>query len=371
MKNNIAIKRMINAGLTASACNFKCGYCYISHINEEQSTRIPKFRETPEIIGKALSRERLGGLCLFNLCANGETLLPKEIPAILYQILAQGHYVELVTNGTIEARFEEIYNFPSEFLSRLCFKFSFHYIELKKRKLLDVFVKHVKQAKEKGCSFTIEMVAADEFIPFIDEIKEFCIKNFGALCHLTVARDHANNLDLLTSLSRDEYINTWKTFDSQMFEFKMSVFGEKRKEYCYAGDWLLDIDIETGNTTQCYCSRYNQNIYDDIEKPLLFLPIGKHCTLEHCYNAHALMTLGMIPEYSSPTYFEMRNRVCLDGSSWFTPEMEQVYRTKLLENNVTYNQFTRIVKGVQANAIRVRNKIKREVRKALNRKGGK
>lgn len=155
MKNDNRIKRMINAGLTASACNFKCSYCYIAQIDEVQSSRIPKFPQSPETIGRALSVKRLGGVCLFNLCANGETLLPKEIPAILYQLLDQGHYVELVTNGTIESRFQEIFSFPPELLSRLCFKFSFHFVELKRRNLLDLFTKHVHQAKAIIDSFLV------------------------------------------------------------------------------------------------------------------------------------------------------------------------------------------------------------------------
>ena len=215
-KSQSPIKRMVNAGLTASACNFRCGYCYISHLEEGHSSRIPSFVHPPEFIGKALSPERLGGTCFFNLCANGETLLPKEVPAILREILKGGHYVELVTNGVLKQRFNEILQFEKSLLSRLCFKFSFHYIELKTKGLLDVFVEHVNAAKKKGCSYTIEMVAADEFIPHIPEIMNFCMEKFGALCHLTVARDHANNLELLTKLSRDEYIKTWSVFNSEM-----------------------------------------------------------------------------------------------------------------------------------------------------------
>lgn len=362
-KKTPKIRRMINAGFQATACNLKCNYCYISQINEERSVRLPHFRYSPEIIGKALSTDRLGGVCLFNLCANGETLIPKEIPSILYEILKQGHYVELVTNGTLQQRFDEIFNFPKELLSRLCFKFSFHYLELKRMGLLDAFVNHVKRAGEMGCSYTIELVAADEFIPLIDEIMTFCIMKFGALCHLTVARDHENNLGLLTTLTREEYIKTWSVFESEMFTFKMSVFGEKRREYCYAGEWLLDVDIETGHATQCYCSRFDQNIFENIEKPITFLPIGKHCSLEHCYNAHALMTLGMLPDVQTPTYYSMRNRLCLDGTQWFSDEMKEIYQTKLIKNNNRDNVIKRMVKGTRVNLYRVKNKITRELSK--------
>ena len=142
-----------------------------------------------------------------------------------------------------------------------------------------------------------------------------------------------------------------------MFNFKMSVFNIKRTEFCYAGEWLIDVDIETGNTTQCYCSRLNQNIYDDINKPIVFLPIGKHCSLEYCYNAHALMTLGMLPDVDTPTYYEMRNRKTIEGTDWITPEMEKVYKTKLVQANTKDTSLRRIKKQAQLQSWRVKNRL--------------
>ncbi len=136
-----------------------------------------------------------------------------------------------------------------------------------------------------------------------------------------------------------EYYEAWKHFNSPMFDFKISTFGVRRTEYCYAGDWVLDVDIETGKATQCYCSRFSQNIFENLEKPIVFLPIGKHCSLSHCYNSHALMTLGVIPEYQSITYAEVRNRKCVDGSEWFSEEVKQFFSGKFSDNNRTYGSF--------------------------------
>lgn len=68
-------------------------------------------------------------------------------------------------------------------------------------------------------------------------MKKVSLKHLGAPAHITVASDESKpDYPLLTKLSREEYIKNWGQFDSMMFDFKISVFGEKRKEYCYAGN---------------------------------------------------------------------------------------------------------------------------------------
>ena len=37
-------------------------------------------------------------------------------------------------------------------------------------------------------------------------------------------------------------------------------------------------------------------------KPIRFEAIGCKCTQPHCYNGHAFLTLGDIPELNTPTY---------------------------------------------------------------------
>ena len=54
---------------------------------------------------KALSKERLGGICLINFCGGGETLLPPEIVKYIRVLLEEGHYIMIVTNATVSKRF--------------------------------------------------------------------------------------------------------------------------------------------------------------------------------------------------------------------------------------------------------------------------
>ena len=72
------MKRYIDAYIPTETCNFRCHYCYITQ-QRKFNNKLAKFDYTPEFIAKALSQKRLGGPCLINLCAGGETLLIEEL----------------------------------------------------------------------------------------------------------------------------------------------------------------------------------------------------------------------------------------------------------------------------------------------------
>ena len=128
------LKRFIDIYIPVTSCNLKCHYCYIAK-SCRRGIATPKLNYTPEYIGKALSKERLGGTVLFNMCAWGETMLMPELVDIVREILKQGHYIWIVTNGLITKRFDEMLEqYPREYLERLAFKFSFHYLELQQNR---------------------------------------------------------------------------------------------------------------------------------------------------------------------------------------------------------------------------------------------
>lgn len=324
------IKRFIDCFVPVTACNMSCPYCYVTQMNLARAT-IPEFEYSPVYIAKSLSRKRLG-VCALNLCGHGETLLPKEITGIINALLKEGHYVFVVTNGTINKRFDEIIKLPSWRLKRLFFKFSFHYLELLRLGLMNDFILNIEKVKKAGCSYSIEMTPYDELIPHIEEIKDFCMKNFGALCHVTVARDNAQkDLPILTELSRDDYFRTWSVFNSPLFEYKFSVFNVKQAKFCYGGELTSTLDLMTGNLKQCYLGEVIQNIYENPKEPIKWNPIGERCPESHCYNAHAFLTFGAVPELNreTPTYADMRNRICADGSEWLTPKMKAFMSQKI------------------------------------------
>lgn len=273
-----------------------------------------------------------------NLGGYGETLLSKEIINYAIELLKLGHYVSIVTNGTVSKAFDTFCEIDSELRKRLFFKFSFHFLEFKTRNLFETFFSNIRKVKEAGCSFTVELTPCDEEIEYISEIKQLCMENLGALCHITVPRDYTQKkLSLLTKLPRETFKKKWQEFKSQLFDYKWSVFEQKRREFCYAGDWSVFLNMYTGELKQCYQGKILANVYEDIDKPINFEAIGSNCKEPHCYNAHAWLVWGSIPELKAPTYAELRNRVCKDGSEWLNPETKEFYSTKLYESNKEYS----------------------------------
>ena len=303
----------------------------------------------------ALSKERLGGTCLLNLCAGGETLLSNEVLPLVKALLEEGHFVMIVTNGTVSQRFRELTQWPSTLRSRLFIKFSFHYLEMVRLGWIERFFDNVKLMKESGVSLTVEVTPSDELIPHIEDLKRICMEHLGALCHVTIARDdRTNGIDVLSDLNYDEYKKVWGQFDSELFRFKSELFFKNRKEFCYAGDWSAYLNLETGILTQCYCGKKICNIYEE-SGPIPFRAIGKNCSLPHCYNGHAFLALGDIPELQTPTYADVRNRVCTDGSEWLAPGMKEVMQSKLSESNEEYSFWQKM------RSYDLRGKVKRSV----------
>lgn len=328
--------RFIDCYIPTEVCNLKCPYCYISQ-RGACGTEIKQIGHSPEKIRTALSKKRLGGSAFINMCANGETLLGDEVLPIVYELIKEGHYVQIVTNGTVTKRFEELSQWPREILGNLFIKFSFHYTEFKRLNLLDVFFANVNCVWEAGASITIEITPSDEMVQDIDEIKKISIEKVGALPHITVARDETiSEHRILTKYSEEEYKKIWGEFNSPLFDLKMKLVSEEREEYCYAGDWTLRLKLDSGELRQCYKGAVIDNIYRNIEAPLHFHPIGKRCPEKYCYNGHAWMTMGCIPNKDIPYYSEMRNRVCVDGREWLQPKMKTFFAQKLQDQHVVF-----------------------------------
>lgn len=329
------IKKLIAVNVPISKCNLRCHYCYLTQLNSWDEKQ-PKLEYNPEYIGKAFSQARLGGVCLINLTGKGETLILPEMPEIIRVLLEEGHFLEVVTNGVLTQRFDDLAKMPRELLERLELKCSFHYLELKKRNLMDVFFDNINKMRDKGASVTVELMPNDEIIDDIDEIKKICREKMGALCHLTIGRDDNNQRDVLTQMSLEQYKDVWSQFDSKMFSFKLDVLNVKRREFCYAGMWTLYVNLFTGEARQCYGCKSNQNIYHNLNKPVVFRPVGRGCKQPFCYNAHAFLTLGVIPELETPSYLDMRDRVDENGRHWFSEAGIQAFSTRLNETNKTY-----------------------------------
>ena len=331
--NSDKMKMFIECHVPIKACNFRCDYCFVTQ-NKWWDSEKPDFSLCLDKIERALSVDRLGGIAMINLCATGETLLYHEMVEIIHKLLKAGHYVMVVTNGTMTERLQELCEFLPEEKERLFLKISFHYLELKKKNWIEKYFNNVSMVKNAGISFTVELTPGDVYIPYISEIKEVCDKYLGVLCHVTVTRDETKiGFPLMTKLSREEFVRTWSEFDSELFRFKESIFEVKRKEYCYAGKWGFVLELGTGEYAQCYKGKRLGNIYDDVDQPLKLLAVGHNCQEGHCFNGHAFLGFGLIPELKTSDYADQRNRKCPDGSQWLSKRMESFMRCRLCEAN--------------------------------------
>ncbi len=340
------MKKFIECYVPISACNMRCKYCYVTQ-NEWWNNKKPDFSFKKKI-KEAFSQDRLGGSCMINMCATGETLLNEEVVDIVRDFLENGHYVMLVTNGTLTKRFEKFCEFPMELRKHLFFKLSFHYLELKRLNMLDVYFNNIRLLKENDISFTVELTPDDSYIPYIDEIKRVCEKELGTLCHITVCRDELQKgYPLMTKLERKEYEKIWSQFDSDLFEYKYSIFEKKRKEFCYAGLWSIVVDLGSGIYKQCYKGKELGNIYN-LDKDIKFNAIGHHCREGHCFNGHAFMGFGLIPGVDKIDYADMRNRILPDGTQWLSDDMENFMRQKLYDNNKILNNNEKLLSDIKS-----------------------
>ena len=316
-----------------SICNFRCHYCYLAQRPVAYQGIQPEKIYSPEQVARALSYKRLGGTAYINVCADGETLLVKDLEFYLKKLVEEGHYIEIITNCSLTSHLQKFLSWNKDFLKHVEFKCSFHYLELKKHKLLDTFAKNVNSIWEAGSSANIEITPSDELIPYIDEIKSFSMKNFGALPHITIGRDERTaGIDVLTNLSKEEYYKIWSQFDSKFFEFKWSIFGKRQERFCYAGLWTTYVNLCDGNAFTCYNNVGLKNIFENPDSELPSQPVGK-CNVPHCFNGHAFLTFDAIPGITKFTYNDMRNRVKKDGKCWLQPEIAYFFSSKLSDSN--------------------------------------
>lgn len=363
MRKEDRFVRFIDVYIPVTTCNLRCHYCYVTQ-HRLFDTSSPSFRHTPDEFYNAINTKRFGGPCLLNFCGGGETLLSPESVDYIKAALAAGHYVMVVTNGTVTKAFDRIARFPTEYLERLFFKFSYHYLELKHRNLSGLFFRNIRAMRDAGASFTLEAVPSDELMPYIDAMKRQSLEELGAWCHVTVPRsENSRGIPLRTEMDRSSFYNTWKVFDSPFFEYKFSLFGVKLKNFCYAGKWSYFLDMDTGDLSQCYNACCLQNIYENPNSSIREKPIGHFCRLPHCFNAHAFLALGDMPDRNDPTYDVLRNRVCLDGSEWIKPRMKRVLSCRLGDVNHKWSKMSECLSDIGMlffGGYRVMRKIMRE-----------
>lgn len=332
------LKGFVECLVPVSKCNLHCSYCYVVQQGRRNNVT-DEFFCSPEEIGTAFCEKRWNGKLLVSLCGYGETMFCKELPDIVYYILKQGHYVNITNNGTVDRGIDETLEKSKDMLERLCFSFSLHYIELKKRDWLEKFSNNVRKVHDVGCSYLIQLNLSDEYIECLDEIKEYCMREFGAFPQIALTRRQENGFQIFSEYSDADYIKFGKSFNSPLFDMTCNNFKVKRREFCYAGNWTYTLNLATGDLRSCYICPPFYNIYDNPYEKVKKLTVGNNCREGYCINSSHFMSLGVIPEINCPSYVDLRDR----NGQWYTPQMRVFLGQKLYNNNRQYCKFERIL----------------------------
>lgn len=333
------IKRFFECLVPVTACNLKCSYCYIIQ-RDRRKSEIPKLKYDVRHIGYSLRKERLGGTCFFSICGAGETLMADHIVELVEELLRQGHYVNITTNGTLTGQFERLAGMAEEYISRLHVSFSLHYLELQRIGKLDAFFDNANRIKSSGGSILVQFNLCDEYEPYLNEIRRLCVERMGAAPQVAPARREVNlesDIRLFTGHTWEEYYDMGKQFGSPLFEFNMRNFNVQRKEFCYAGDWSGVLDLNSGVLRKCYAHGLGRmNIFENPGDKINFGAVGK-CGSPYCMNSSHFLSLGVIPElYGEDTYGGLRNRNP-GGVNWQNDVMKNVLGQKLSASNKQYS----------------------------------
>lgn len=335
------IKYFFECLIPITVCNFRCHYCYVIQ-RGSNSMKMPSMRYSPKYIVEALSQKRIGGIAYFSICGAGETLMVKELPDLVQGLLQEGHYINLTTNGTFTKGIDNILTKANTHCNRIQFAFSLHYFELLRTNKLDTFFDNINKVRNAGCSFLVQLNLCDEYEPYIAEIMNICKEKVGAYPQIAATRKEnnlQNDIELYTHHTVNEYLKIGQKFDSPLFEFTMKNFNVKQKKYCLNGLTGGVINLETGIYKPCYLSPIQQNIFDNINKAIKYIPIGRHCKSPFCMNSSHFIAIGCIPSYDAPTYVALRNRLCSDGTEWYNSTMKIALDCKLFKKHpLTYKK---------------------------------
>jgi hypothetical protein len=291
---------------------------------------------------KALSVERLGGTCMFNMVAQGETLLFGQLKELIEMVTSLGHYARIVTNGTLTEPLKKLMDMPTSSQEKLVIKFSTHYLELKKRGLLDKYFDNIKMIRDNNVAFSVELCASDEFVPYIDEIKAACIENVGAIPHIVELRNQEiPGYPRLTKMEINEYQNIWQSFDSPLFNYETRNYEKYQNKFCYGGEYGMVFSWQTGEVSSCSCEGNKRifNIFENPEEPLNFVAVGRNCPSAHCFTNYMWSVFaGNYDDYPMPTYAEERDRTTPDGRHWLTPIFREVYSQRCSQFHNPYSE---------------------------------
>ena len=212
------IKRFFECLVPVSVCNLECPYCYIIQ-EDRRKMALADMPYSPEHIARALRPERVGGTCFISICGAGETLAQKEVVPIVGELLKEGHFVNITTNGTLSRRFDELIEACGENIGHLHLSFSMHYTELLRKGWVETFFDNIRKMRDAGASILLQLNLCDEYVPYIEEIQRLSMEKVGAYPQVALTRDEQRKpFGIFTKGTREEYLANGEKFHSPLFD---------------------------------------------------------------------------------------------------------------------------------------------------------
>lgn len=346
MDNSRQIMKTLTLYIPGDACNMRCEYCYITECFKDGRNTTPAvFVASVDEMIYAFRPERIGGLAHIIVIGKGETLIPPETVPLCKGLLKQGHIVEVVTNGVLSNRIDELLDCDEDCLSRLIIKCSLHWNELKRLNLVDTYFNNIKKALSKGASSYPFLVVGTSYINCLDEIREACLENLGGLPHCTpcVIADSSEQMLDGNRYATDppctkEFVASIKEkFGSSLFEQSVRFLDvDVKKVFCYAGKWSFGVDLCNGEILKCHNICTGISFFENLDEKMPEIePVCNSCGLASCALQYDMFSMGLIPEVPDvPTYSEM---MC--NNSFFTDTVREMMDFKLYDRHPFMNKM--------------------------------
>lgn len=373
------IKYAITANVPGTMCNLRCKYCYISNCVDESHLIKPQYDYPLETMIKAFSPKRLKGLAEITVISGGETLIDNTVIPFIHGLLKQGHVVTVVTNLTLNEKIDQLLDFPEQYLKRLIVKGSLHWLELKRLNKIDDYFNNMNKVLKKGASSYPFLVVSDDYMPYLDEIKQTCLDRIGAVPHCTpsmvydekddIKRDGKLKTSPECTTEFVKYID--EQFNSRIFDTSVRFLDVDVKQvFCYAGEWSFGVDLRSGAMVKCHACKPEANFYKHLNKLPKLLPIGNNCQIANCALQYNFVSEGIIPEVQGLLSYG----AMLDRPELINEEVRKLLDFKYTDFRKQYSKekqekiSQKVKKKFESNNISLKNKIRLKIYNYLKKK---
>lgn len=311
------ISKEITLYVPGDYCNMRCSYCYLTeNFHRNRNCEMPDFKYPVDHMIKAFDPVRIGGLAHIIVIGSGETLIDERVVELSRGLVEYGHIVEVVTNGTLTKRIEELIKLPLKNIDRLVVKCSLHWNELKRLNLVEEYFDNIKKCISAGASSYPFLVIGDEYMNELEEINAKCQEelNVSPVCSPCVVETDPEQIVKKrmksTSPASDKNIvdKVNQIFDSEVYRQCLKVLEvDVRNIFCYAGKYSFGVLLQDGGLIRCHQTPQEGGcFFENIDNPFCGLDyVGNECAIGTCCLQYDMFAFGLIPEIENiPTYAE-------------------------------------------------------------------